>query len=136
MAMMSKIFDSMHPSVDKAAKDKKKELNKLKRSAFMDKVNLFRDKHYDVKNAQSTRVNEGEIFDKQNPIENIRVQDSTAIQDAKYNEKTGNMSIKFRGGHKTYVYPGVSEDEADEFKHANSKGRKFNEIIKPHSINA
>lgn len=135
----------MHPSTNTKTKEEKehdKRLRALKTAGWFDKYNPFRDKSHDMKNAQSTRVTTAENKDEQifepgmmSPIESINVMDSTAIQDARYNEKTGNMSIRFRGGTKDYVYPDVSSEEADGLKHASSKGRYFQANIAPHSIN-
>ena len=135
----------MHPSTNTKTKEEKehdKRLRALKTAGWFDRMNPFRDKSKDMKNAQSTRVTsqgtEGQIFDQSitNPVEQIRVQDSTAISDAKYNSKNGDMNIKFRSGNKWYTYPGVSEEEADAFQHAASKGQAYWSQIQPHSINA
>ena len=135
----------MHPSTSTKTKEEKehdKRLRALKTAGWFDRMNPFRDKSKDIKNAQSTRVTTAENKDEQifepgktNSIESINVMDSTAIQDARYNEKTGNMSIRFRGGTKDYTFPEVPEEVAEGFQHAASKGRYYNQNIKQYSIN-
>lgn len=111
-------------------------------SHLKDKINdLTRDKSFDIKDASSYRSEEGNMvgsaegqWDNTQP-EHLNMIDSTAIQDLKYNPKTGDCDIRFRKGKKTYRYPDVPQDIIENMKGTPSKGRYFNYYIKPYSIN-
>ena len=56
--------------------------------------------------------------------------ESSLIRSVVYDEKTSSLEVNFRSN-TTYLYQGVSTEELDAFLAAPSKGRYFNEHIKP-----
>ena len=62
--------------------------------------------------------------------------ESTAISNFKYNPKTGNLYIRFKGGNKTYLFPKVPLDAVKSFLRAPSKGTYYNKSLKKYAVPA
>lgn len=56
---------------------------------------------------------------------------SSAIQSSDYDTASKRLSITFSSG-KTYYYDGVSPETAQELNRAESAGRYFQTVIRPH----
>lgn len=107
----------------------------IMKNIFAGLKEAFRDKSSDIKNAQSYRDDNGDIVKNFGDQEHINMVDSTAIDNVKYNKKTGEATITFRNSDKGYVFPDVPQDVIDGMKGQPSKGRYYHNHIKQYSVN-
>lgn len=59
------------------------------------------------------------------------IYDSSNILSSTYDKSNGNLTLLFKGG-VPYIYEGVSLTTYEQFELAESQGKVFNSLIKPH----
>ena len=60
----------------------------------------------------------------------VAVQDSTWITDIAYSELTGHLDLRTNKGSE-YTFEGVTKEDYENFRDAQSKGGFYNRVIKP-----
>jgi hypothetical protein len=63
-------------------------------------------------------------------VRDIEFPTSSNIQAIAYDDDTQDLTITFKPGDRTYVYRGVTGNEADGFTTASSAGEYLNRVIK------